>query len=72
MMKQTKTSDVICPHCYHVYAGHTNNYGKACMHCLNLIPPEQEPLMVSRQKALNQWAKEVVEQVVREKIQLGR
>ena len=35
-----KKNSVQCPHCRHIYNGHSNMFGKVCMQCSGYIPPD--------------------------------
>lgn len=38
-MKNKSSTGVICDKCGHYFAGHSNLFGKICIHCGNFIKP---------------------------------
>lgn len=48
-MKQPM-NNVRCPQCGHIYKGHTNHFGKVCIHCDACIPPFGELPIVRENK----------------------
>lgn len=36
-----KKNSVQCPHCRHIYNGHSNPFGKVCICCSEYIPPDE-------------------------------
>ena len=69
MMREMKVGhQSICSSCGHVYDGHTNIYGKICIHCGGLTKPEIEPVIVTENLAVKEKYKEIAINKVREKL----
>jgi hypothetical protein len=46
-------SSVVCGNCGKVYPNHANHYGKVCMHCWTIIPPDNKiPLVMENERKL--------------------
>ena len=67
-MKSNINENVICPNCGHVYEGHTNVYGKVCMHCIYFIPPQRTDLSrLSTTQRIHRQRKQKTDDELKEK-----
>lgn len=70
-MDQSQNNGFTCPDCGHFYKGHTNVFGKVCIHCGARIPPPVDPKMVERNKISEALAQQYARQVIAAKVTAG-